>query len=207
MATAFSEYLPHFAPDRRSGEMDRRLKPLGFQVDVVPTDGPAEAEARGRREALAEAEAKFAQIRVADRADFELRLAERENAFAEETADVLAERLTAGLAEIGEAIAGHVGMALSRFLDSAVRTRALAELSEAVASLLMNSAASRIRVTGPGPLIDALRQQLADRGDSVEYVAASTPDVVVAIDDTIVETQIAAWLERMNAAVSGGADG
>ena len=200
MANAFSEYLPHFAV-KALGGIDFRsgLKPLGGILDGPPADGPAEAEARGRREALAEAKAEFEQARAADVAAYEQRLADKEREFAETTGDVIADRLVAGLAEIEARLAGHVAEALSRFLDTAIRTRAVGELAETVSALLATGIGTRVRVSGPEHLIARLRQRLVTRGDAIVYAANEAADITVAIDDTIVETRVAAWLDRLKA--------
>ena len=201
MANAFSEYLPHFAV-KALGGIDFRsgIKPLGGILNGPPVDGPAEAEARGRREARAVAEAEFEQTRAADLAAYEQRLADKEREFAEATADVIADRLVAGLAEIEQRLAGHVAEALSRFLDTAVRNRAVGELAETVSALLASGIGTRVRVTGPEHLIARLRQRLVTRGESIVYTTNEAADVTVSMDDTIVETRITAWLERLKVA-------
>jgi hypothetical protein len=200
VANAFSEYLPHFAV-KALGGIDFRsgIKPLGGILDP-PADGPAEAEARGRREARVEAEAEFAETRAADLAAYEQRLADKEREFAEATADAIADRLVAGLAEIEEHLAGHVADALSRFLDTAIRNRAVGELAETVSALLASGVGTRVRVAGPEQLISRLRQRLVTRGESIAYAANEAADVTVALDDTIVETRIGAWIERLKVA-------
>ena len=205
MTHAFSEYLPHFAltPRRRATDFGGRMQPLGA-ADAPPADGPAEAEARGRAQGLAEARAEFEAIRANDLAEFETRLAAKEHEFTERTANVLAERLTQGLAQIEEAVSGQTAIVLSRFLETAIRTRAVAELSETVAVLLVQARGARVRVNGPEALVGLLRERLADHGD-IEFEVTEAADLSVAIDDTIIETQIAAWEERLEAAFAEGA--
>ena len=202
MTHTFSEYLPHFTvtPRRRATDFGGRMQPLAAEEAPV-VDGPAEAEARGRRQALAEARVEFEAIRARDLAEFEARLAAKERDFAESTGDVLAERLTAGLAKIEAAVSDHAATVLSRFLQGAIRTRAVSELSETVATLLFSARGARVRVRGPAALVVRLRERLAGYGD-IAFISDETADVSVTIDDTIIETAIAAWEERLRAAVA-----
>jgi hypothetical protein len=207
VAGAFSEYLPHFALNALSGlDLSGKIKPLGRETEAdQPRDGHAEAEARGRREGRAAAEAEFEAVRAELTADFEFRLAEKEQAFAGATADALAAQLKHSLAAIEEALAGRVAAALAPFLENAVRHRALDELAETVGALLASREAVRVRIAGPALLLEALRLRFAAWGEGIEYVPGAQSEVTATIDDTVMETRIAAWVERI--ATAGAPDG
>jgi hypothetical protein len=207
VAGSFSEYLPHFALNALSGlDLAGRLRPLGGNMaDEPPLDGHAEAEARGRREGKEAAAAEFERVRAELVADFDFRVAEKEQSFAGATAEALATQLAAGLATIEQAVATHVAGALAHFLEGAVRQRALDELAETMTALLASREAVHVRVAGPDALLGHLRPKLAGRGEAIEYVTDPRPEVTVTIDDTIMQTRIAAWGERIAAA--GATDG
>jgi hypothetical protein len=207
MAAAFSQYLPHFAVNALGGiDLKGRIKPLGSaeparrDIDVV-----AEAEARGRREGAEAARIEFDKARAEDQADFEFRLADLRQKWVDEAAAAVAAQMDAAVAAIEVSVSGHVARVLARILDSTVQQHAIAEVSQILAAMMTSGAAARIRIAGPETLLARLREQAPPRGAAIEYVVtADKPDVTVTIDDTIIETQLAAWGERITAAVVGG---
>jgi hypothetical protein len=101
-----------------------------------------------------------------------------------------------------------VARVLLRFLGNAARDRALDQLSETVAALLAAGGAARVRIAGPESLVNRLRQQAETLKVVVEVtVNPDAADVTVTLDDTIVETRIAEWMERVTRAASGGPHG
>jgi CYTH domain-containing protein len=96
---------------------------------------------------------------------------------------------------------------LARFLESAVEQRALSEMAALLGAATAEGAAVRIRIAGPEALLAHLRRQPAARAAAIEYsVAADKAEVSVTIGDTVMETQLAAWGERIVAAVAGDSD-
>jgi hypothetical protein len=170
----------------------------------VPQHAPSERE-QAIAAALAGAEARFEAARSADQVEFERRLAENERQILETVADRLAGQLLAALAALEQSVAGHTSRILLRFLDGSVRERALGELSETVAALIAGGAATKVKLTAPAALVERLRTRLP--ATLVEPIAGEIADVTVSIDDTIVETRISEWLERLLAAAGGTADG
>lgn len=201
MAGRFAEHLPHFAI-KQFGDvaLGRLVDPLGGPAAPPPDDGRSDAENRAIREAVEAARTECERQRAEDKADFDMRLAEVRQQLTEEFADALAGRVTAALAEMSGAISAHVAAVLSRFLDGAVRHRALDELCETVSALVVENRAARVRIVGPEPLLARLKQRLSALGDAIEYAEAGGADVTVRIDDTVIETRIAAWAERLAAA-------
>jgi hypothetical protein len=210
MTTAFSQYLPHFALDAVGGiDLKGRVKPLGSAEPARrDIDAIAEAEARGRLEGAEAARIEFERRRTEDQSDFEFRLTDLKQKWVEVTAAAVSAQIEAGIAAIDASVSGHVACVLVRILDSALQQRAIAEVSQIVAAMIASGTAARIRITGPEALLARLRDQAASKGAAIEYVTvADKPDVSVMIDDTIIETQLAAWGERITAAVVGGSHG
>ena len=207
MVAAASRHLPHFALTAFNRiDLGDDFAPLADMPGPVPEQSDALESARA--EALAEARAEFEQIRAADRAEHERCLVERERQFAETTGGVLLGHLSDGLARIERTLCEEAAHVLARFLDTAVRERALAELSETVAALVAGAGAVTVKVAGPEPLLERLREGFdASRMPAIELTVNSAPEVTVTIDDTIIETRIAAWMNRVNAAVGGEGSG
>jgi len=198
-----SAYLPRFgqsAPD--IFDATQQIRPLGASDTSRRSDRLAEAEERGRCQAREEARVELERVRAEDRADFELRLAGARQRWAEETGDRLAERMTAALDALPAAFAAPLARVLGPFLGKAVRQRAVDELSETVLALLHGGRHVALSVSGPRDLVERLSDGLAAYPHAVE-ISDEAPDVRVAIDDTIVETQIGAWIARLQAALAG----
>ena len=203
MTNGFAAYLPHFATNRRGRDLTRELKPLGpAEAQVQEPDHLAEAEERGRREAREAARIEFERRRAEDLADFELRLAEERQRWTEETADRLADRISDGLREIEASLAAGVAGALAPLLDTLVRQRAVDELSTTVSLLLRSDRHIDLTISGPDDLLARLRARLDAYSHSIQFAAGGEADVRVTFNDTVIETRIAAWTERLAAAAA-----
>jgi hypothetical protein len=54
------------------------------------------------------------------------------------------------------------------------------------------------RITGPADLLDLVKAQLdAARRTGIEFRVADTSEIRVVADQTVIETQISAWSERL----------
>jgi hypothetical protein len=205
MATAASATLPHFKI--KPVAQPRGVRPLGEKGEGAPAHTGDGLDVL-RRQLLAEAQANFDRLRAADRIAHEVELAARERQHNEQTAKVMGERLATGLEEIKQRFAHEVSRVLERFLESAVRDRALAELGDTVAALLARKGSAIVRVSGPGDLVEALRARLPQDGAGIAFeAAAGAPDVTVRLDDTVVRTAIAEWSARLASAIGEGGDG
>ena len=119
--------------------------------------------------------------------------------------EALAHQVGEGLAEIEARIGQQAGAVLLRFLDHAVRERAVGELVEAVSALIAGGGATRIRIAGPAALTERVAAAVQATGVTVEQTASDAADIAVTIDETVVESNIAAWMERLMAE-TGAAD-
>ncbi|MGY3426005.1 hypothetical protein ACVWZW_006509 [Bradyrhizobium sp. F1.13.4] len=103
--------------------------------------------------------------------------------------------------EIETNIASSVARILLPFLADAVRDKAIGSLVEQIAALTGNSPVPVFKVTGPSELLDLVKTQLGTaRRTGFEYEAADTFEVRVVADQTVIETQITAWSERLKEA-------
>jgi len=202
-ASAFSTHLPHFRIGAFAGADLAGLRPLGGPAPAADDDYAAIA--RAREEAVSATQVAFEAVRARDLEAYEQRLADSERRFAEKIADVLAGTLAEGLAALEARLSVQMARVLGRFLGSAVRDRALGELSETVQALVTTAGATRLRVTGPEALVARFGETIASLKIPVEVVVdPAVADVTVTLDDTIVETRIAAWMDRVAEAASAG---
>jgi hypothetical protein len=206
--TSAAVRLPRFA----SGETVPKFANPAFRPLNEKPAPPPEADGLAERnaavaEALEAARAEFDAARAADLAEFERRLAEREAEIHAAIGEALAARLAEGLAAVEERVGRQVDTVLLRFLDRAVRERAVSELGEAVSALLAGGTAARVRIAGPAALIDRVAAAIAPTGVPVERAEEDAADVSVTIDDTVVETNMAAWMDRLMSQAGAADDG
>jgi hypothetical protein len=202
MAGAVAEFLPTFAPGKRNDfDLSGRIKPLGAPEPKDATDHLAMAEERGRRQGFEAARLEVERARIELLADFDLRLASERQNWVEETADRLAVKLDVALGEIRTTLVDTVADALGLFLTTAIRQRAVDELSQTVLALLHDGRHAALSISGPEELLSHLRGRLDEHAKVIEYVTANDADVRVAIDDTAVATRIAEWIARLDVAL------
>jgi hypothetical protein len=204
--------LPHKAqePAARPKEIRREPQPQPqLQTQPQPQSPPPapeevppvnlldDAYRRGLAAGVAEGEAKLAEERVRSA----IRLGEERSKWSDQQAVAIVNGFEAACREIETNIASSVARILLPFLADAVRDKAIGSLVEQIAALTGNSPVPVFKVTGPGELLDLVRAQLeAARRTGIEYEAAETLEVRVVADQTVIETQISAWSERLQEA-------
>ena len=162
---------------------------------ALPAAALEQAREEGRRQALQEAQAAFAEERERLRQAHEEELRRCEECWQREAGERLAAALDDGLRALEEALGERLAMLLTPLLERAARERALAGLRDALQALQGRDGALDIRLCGPPALLEAFRQQL---GGEVPGVALEADDaaaeLVARVDDTVVETRLRAWL-------------
>jgi hypothetical protein len=153
----------------------------------------AEAFERGRQEGLATARAETAEAIARVRAEW------REKEDAEQTAlqvshgGDLADRIADGLDQIEQRIAATVARILKPYLAEEQSKRVILSLSESLGRILNSDSDALLRISGPEAVLSALRDRLSGRPVRVEYNIEDGVDVTVEADQTIIESQLAAW--------------
>jgi hypothetical protein len=209
MTSSIGRYLTEFRPSCGTANASiAALLSLDGSGDA-PAPGPEAlarriAQARdegveeGRRLAEAAAEAAMAAEAEAAAAREAVRLDEERRRWADDEAARFADALRQGLEALEGRIADSVTDILQPFLGEAVRRKAVAELGEAITSLLTCGAPRLIAVSGPADIVEALRQTLADVPAAVELRVADTPEVSVLADPTSIRTRMQAWAGRLD---------
>jgi hypothetical protein len=194
---AAAAHLPRFASGQAPEIPSAGFRRFNEKPAPLPAEDRLSAQDAAVAEALAAAQAEFDAVRTADLAEFDRRLAERETEILAAIGETLSAQVREGLAAIEERVGQHVATVLLRFLDHAVRERAVNELIDAVSTLVKGGSATRVRIAGPAALTERVEAAIAPTGVPVERAESSAADVSVTIDDTVVETNIAAWMERL----------
>lgn len=167
------------------------------EPEMPPVNLLDDAYRRGHAAGVAEGDARVAEERVRSA----IRLGEERSKWSDQQAVAIVSGFETACREIETNIASSVARILLPFLAEAVRDKAIGSLVEQIAALTGNSPVPVFKVTGPGELLDLVRTQLeASKRPGIEYEAAETFEVRVVADQTVIETQISAWSERLNEA-------
>ncbi len=177
----------------------------GSPIPIIPVREPvkdmatqlAEAHARGADEArmTADAELEHKLAEALARAD-EQHAAERARWTCEE-AGALAAHLTSAVEALEARIAEAVGRVLTPFVTDELRSSSVEALAESIGTLLSGASRPTLRVSGPEDLLSALRERLGAMADTVEWQPNGQVDVTVSADDSVIETEIQGWIERI----------
>ncbi|MBB4371402.1 hypothetical protein GGD63_004200 [Bradyrhizobium sp. cir1] len=175
----------------------RQPAPPVPEAEAPPVNLLDDAYRRGHAAGVAEGDARVAEERVRSA----IRLGEERAKWSDQQAAAIVGGFEAACREIETNIASSVARILLPFLADAVRDKAVGSLVEQIAALTGNSPVPVFKVTGPSELLDLVRTQLeASRRTGVEYEVAETSEVRVVADQTVIETQITAWGERLKEA-------
>ncbi|MGI3904054.1 MAG: hypothetical protein ACRYGP_23140 [Janthinobacterium lividum] len=181
--------------------------PLGGPTDVFgsATDDLAESlwadpVAEAVAAALAEAEVAHAAALAAADDRHAAQLAEARLCWAADEGRVLAEGLQAAVATLEQTLAEGVGAAIEPLIGETLRVAAVAELRRAVGDLVLCGSGSRIAVSGPADLLEALQAALAEAGTELrglDFTAAHATEVTVTSDTSTIETRLGAWARTL----------
>jgi len=192
------EPQPQAQPQRQAPSQPQLQSPLPApEAESPPVNLLEDAYRRGHAAGVAEGDARVAEERVRSA----IRLGEERAKWSDQQAVAIVGGFESACREIETNIASSVARILLPFLADAVRDKAIGSLVEQIAALTGNSPVPVFKITGPGELLDLVRTQLeASRRTGIEYEAAETFEVRVVADQTVIETRIAAWSERLDEA-------
>ncbi|WP_375312959.1 hypothetical protein WHZ77_06725 [Bradyrhizobium sp. A5] len=183
---------PQAQPQRQA-----QAQPPAPEAEAPSANLLEDAYRRGHAAGIAEGDSRVAEERVRSA----IRLGEERSKWSDQQAVAIVNGFETACREIETNIASSVARILLPFLADAVRDKAIESLVEQIAALTGNSPVPVFKVTGPGELLDLVRTQLeASRRTGIQYEAAETFEVRVVADQTVIETQISAWSERLNEA-------
>ena len=186
-------------PGRNSGAGNRAGERSGGTEGALRI---AEAVARGHKEGRAAAEAEFQTKLDAQREELEQRLASERLAWVEQESGVLAARMSSAMQDVEASIADCAARLLHPLLTRELQRQTVAELAAAVRSLVSRDANASVAICGPEDLVGALRERLAGTPANLTFSINSNPDVQVTLDQTIVQSRLAAWRARLEEALA-----
>jgi hypothetical protein len=189
--------LPPQLQARREAQPEPQPSSPPASADEPPVNLLDEAYRRGYAAGLAEGDAKLAEERVRSA----IRLGEERAKWSDQQAVAIVNGFDAACREIETNIASSVARILLPFLAESVRDKAINSLVEQISALTGSSPVPVFKITGPGELLDLVRLQLeSTRRSGIAYETADTFEVRVVADQTVIETQISAWKDRLEEA-------
>ncbi|MFG1421515.1 hypothetical protein [Roseixanthobacter liquoris] len=169
--------------------------PRVTQEDLERAVASARSEASA---ALAAANEAAAQARLQDRAEFDARLVEARAGWARDEGEVLARHISEAVGVLERNIGDTVAHVLTPFLAGEIRAKAVTDLCALVRARLGGASGAAVRISAPPDLLEAMRAGLGERpGLAFEHDEGA--EIRVVADDTLMETQLAAWSERLRA--------
>lgn len=152
----------------------------------------------GRQAARLEVDAELEKRVEGLREEFET----ARRAYEQEAAEMLGETLADSFEQLETRLAEATERVLLPFLGEAVTGRALESFRTALTEILTGGGTDRrtIVVSGPEALFPLITDGLGPLQDRVQLVPGEGPEVRAVLDDTVIETQIADWLDRIRSA-------
>jgi hypothetical protein len=188
-------------------DLKSRTSPLLRKVESPPQELRAATNAHKLEQSLLTA---FEDGRAAarrdlneERARLKLEIGEevaRERVkWAAEEGDRLLEAHRAALAVFQSRCSEAVANILRPFLTQAVIGRVTQSLIENLEVLFASRTQALFEISGPADLLDALKAKFADRPAAIAFQPNDSIDVRVRVEDTIIETQLSAWMQALGA--------
>ncbi|QBR70684.1 hypothetical protein CU048_04650 [Beijerinckiaceae bacterium] len=204
MTRSVAQYLMRFATS--DGGQAAVVKPSEMigplpEMEVARED-PVHAHRAAREEGMSEglelARAEYDARIVKEREAFEARLAAERQRWIEQEAKTLSDKIETAFAAVGMNIGESVEKVLRPFIVDALRYKVVDLLTESVTALLRGGVEPVIKIHGAKDLLAALGAKLSGLSAAIEYAPAETVEVEIVSGQTIIETQISAWIERIN---------
>jgi hypothetical protein len=197
-----SKFIAEFADEGKPKEAPY-LWPTQKQVFKAPpasartaprTDDAYERGlAAGKAAALAEIDTKLEAERVYYAQQLEL----ERFTWANREAEKLAEMFATAIQEIETNIANVTARILKPYLAESAHRQAIAELFEALETLIGKDQGVTLEISGPEDLLQLIREKLRDRNVAALFSPAHNVDVRVVAGQTILETSLGAWMDKL----------
>jgi hypothetical protein len=191
---------------RKVDAAPRRVSPLLPQAeaeksDVRPSTSQRIEQGRllafedGREAARRELEDERAQLRETLAAE----VAQERKKWADEEAELLVKAHRAAFDDFETRCAQAVANILRPFMIPLAIGRVTEALVENLEALFASRTRALFEISGPADLLEALQGKFADRDASIIFKPEDTIDVRVRLEDTIIETQLGAWMTALGA--------
>lgn len=215
MSRSIEAWLPDFSetdPGSAAGAGAERVPP--FIAPLEELDTPqidigkivADAVREARQEEVQKAQGQMAEALEQERIGFAKKLEEERAKWILQESEVFARRLSQTLSELETYLSDTVARIVTPFIKQVQREKAVVLLAESVRELLASEEQQKLVISGPEDLLQNMRDRLEQTYGplpvSVQFVQQDSPDIRVVMGQTILETQIAAWSDRLDTALA-----
>lgn len=206
------KFLEEFkGDDAQLTEIVRALRPRSqpAEPERAITARVEDAYSRGYSEGQEAARARSTVEFEALRADYEARMERTGTLFSDALVDRLVSELHRQIDAVHLSVSGQLAAALLPVMRHVLAEATVRELAGNLAGLLDETDTLTIELRGPQELIDRVTRRLDDmetpaigREDPrLKCVVEETIELRVIINDTVIETRLMHWIERLAAAV------
>ena len=157
-----------------------------------------EAFERGRQDGIAAARAEAEAVLAQQQGELNQRAEGERVAFQAQEYATLADQISAGLNEIEARIADGVAHILRPYLAQEQSKKVIQALSETLGRILSSESAALLRISGPETVLNVLRDRLSKHAVEVEYVLEDGVDVTIEAQQTVIRSQLQAWLDLID---------
>ena len=133
--------------------------------------------------------------------EFEERAKAERIAFQREEYAALADQISAGLSEIEARIAEAAAHILRPYLAQEQSKRVIQALSETLGRILSSESPELLKISGPEAVLNALHDRLSSYAVKVEYSLEDGVDVTIEAQQTVIKSQLQAWLDLIESTV------
>ena len=208
IARAFpaSKFLSDFGPKKpgapEPAQRADRSGPEPLQLFAVADKNSSQhriavAHARGLEEGRAASEAEW-RVKLEELQDLhEKQFALERVTWVNREGDKLAEQLSAGLRALENTIGDAVAELLKPFLIDAVQRRAVADLIQAIETVLQKDEGVALEISGPEDLLQLLREKLSGKNIALLFAPGDGPEVRIVAGQTVMESQLQSWVAKI----------
>jgi hypothetical protein len=188
--------------DAKPAESEASQSAQPLQLNAVQDKNSAEQRiAAARAQAYAEGQAaamtQYQALLQEERDYYEKQLAVERLTWVSREAEKLTEQLAEGMSALETRIADILADLLKPFLIDAARRRAIGDMLQAIDTVLLKDQGVKLEISGPEDLQEVLREKLSGRNMSVEFVPGDGPEVRIIAGHTVLETQLAGWVAKV----------
>jgi hypothetical protein len=157
-----------------------------------------EAHARGVEEGRAAAQTAFDAALAEERKSIQSRTILERSKWRAHEGQRLSEALGAAVERLKDEMAASLARILQPFLIAKLREEMVGALREALAAMLLDDRSPLIRISGPEDILNGLREGMEPSMRAIEFVPADSVDVTIVAQDTVIESQLRAWMARFD---------
>jgi hypothetical protein len=202
MATPVAKFLVEFGKNDHPPSFkaqDELVLPEEFETGENTAEQQLEAAfARGLEQGRENARADYEADMAVAQAKFAEEIEARRESWVLEQGERLRQQITASFQEFQNSIAASVTRVLVPFLTDVVVKQTVDDLLKALATMTGQTPIGTIKISGPEDLIQALQERVAGGNFNLEFISSELNEVTIVANQTMVVTQLQAWIDRFN---------